>query len=210
MDIKVLLQKIVSRPLWHAKFLNTLSYLENCGAKLIAGSQHPSMVPKEILKHAAEEFRHAYYLKAQLKKIEFYGRCLPTYQRHELLGGHKAKHYLYRLNIEISRFLKEKNISETHLKEFGYLLVTYAIEKRAEQLYPLYQEVLQSMDSTVSVAGIIREELHHLAEISRELLETSANIWKRDVCQIELAHFTLWQRQTMTELAKTTYTKPHK
>lgn len=79
----------VSYPKEHARFINTLSYLENCGVKLIARSEHPIMVKKEVLKHAAEEFRHAYFLKAQIEKV--YSPSLKSYQLEELLGGYSIK-----------------------------------------------------------------------------------------------------------------------
>ena len=52
----------------HAKWLNTLSFLENCGARKIAACEHPTLVKEEMLKHAAEEFRHAHHLKRQIDK----------------------------------------------------------------------------------------------------------------------------------------------
>lgn len=185
------LSSIVSHPSTHAKWLNTLSYLENCGAKLIASSEHPTMVPEEILKHAAEEFRHAYYLKAQIHKIT--PQPLLTYQLHEILGSYSTKHYLYRLNSHISRFLiEDKNVDRLRMKEYAYLLVTYAIEIRAKELYPLYQKLLNEMSSQVSVMGIIREEEQHLQEISTELEVTPAQAWKGEVCHLEESIFEEW------------------
>ena len=53
-----LLDAIIPSPDLHAAWLNTLSYLENSGARLIAACEHPTGVKEEMLKHAAEEFRH--------------------------------------------------------------------------------------------------------------------------------------------------------
>jgi hypothetical protein len=184
MNLKESLSRIVANPDQHALFLNTLSYLENCGAKLIAACEHPTIVPKEMLKHAAEEFRHAYYLKAQIQKIVPYE--ITTYRTEELLGGFPARHYLYALNTRISAYLIHKRgVRERKLKEFAYLLVTFAIEIRAEGMYPLYQELLKSAGSPVSVISIIREEEQHLEEIRAELKGTEADAWKEDVCQLE-------------------------
>jgi hypothetical protein len=191
--IAAYLPKIISDPNLHARWLNTLSYLENCGAKLIAGCEHPTMVPKEVLKHAAEEFRHAYYLKAQIEKIS--AQACKTYQIQELLGGFAAKHYLYRLNTQISLYLKRKRkIKGERLKEYAYLLVTYAIEVRAEELYPLYQASLKAAHSPLSILSIIREEAHHLKEITEELEATEAIAWIHDVCQLEKVLFEKWQK----------------
>ena len=43
--------------------------MENAGAKKISASEDKEKVSLIILKHAAEEHRHAYYLKKQIAKI---------------------------------------------------------------------------------------------------------------------------------------------
>jgi len=184
-NFKECLEKIMSVPKLHARWLNTL------WAKLIAGCEHPTMVPKEVLKHAAEEFRHAYFMKAQIEKI--YPNALKTYQLDELLGNYPTKHYLYRLNTQVSRFLKnKKGIKGKQLKEYGYLLVTYAIEIRAKELYPLYQDLLKEKGAPISILSIIREEEQHLKEISDELKETPAIAWASEVCEIEEELYGKW------------------
>ena len=60
---------IVMHPTLHARLLNTLSMMENAGAKKIKNCEHPVLVNEIILKHSAEEARHAYYLKKQIQKI---------------------------------------------------------------------------------------------------------------------------------------------
>jgi hypothetical protein len=66
--------------------------MENCGARKIARCEHPTRVKEEMLKHAAEEFRHAHYLKQQIRKIS--GEDFDTYQLDKLLGGMLSLHYL--------------------------------------------------------------------------------------------------------------------
>lgn len=186
--LEEMLNKIVSDPSLHGRWLNTLSYLENCGAKMIAGSEHPTMVPKEVLKHASEEFRHAYYLKSQVEKV--FPEGLPTYQLAFLLGGHPAKHYMPRLNAKISRYLKYcRGMTGRRFREYGYLLVTYAVEMRARELYPLYQQILKEQGSPVSVSNIIREEEGHLLEITEQLAGTPAEDWQDEVVEIESCLF---------------------
>jgi bacterioferritin (cytochrome b1) len=53
----------------HAKWLNTLSFMENAGARKISACEDPVTVDLIQLKHAAEEHRHAYYLKKQILKL---------------------------------------------------------------------------------------------------------------------------------------------
>jgi bacterioferritin (cytochrome b1) len=91
-EIRQLLTIILSSAELHAKWLNTLSYLENCGARKIAACEHPTLVKEEMLKHAAEEFRHAHYLKCQIERISVEG--IENYSLDLMLGGIVTLHYL--------------------------------------------------------------------------------------------------------------------
>lgn len=164
------LRQIVLDPQLHAKWLNTLSYLENCGARKIASCEHPTRVKEEMLKHASEEFRHAHYLKKQIKKL--IDTPLTDYSPSSILGGFTTFHYLNTLDIAVCRHLKqEKKLSKEALKGVAYILVTYAIELRASELYPLYHEILKESSSKVAVKSILLEEEEHLEEMKMELEE---------------------------------------
>jgi len=54
----------------HARWLNTLSMMENTGAKKIKKCEHSILATEMILKHAAEEARHAYKLCKVVCEIE--------------------------------------------------------------------------------------------------------------------------------------------
>ncbi len=164
---KQLLSTIVSSPTLHAKWLNTLSYLENAGARKIAACEHPTLVKEEMLKHAAEEFRHAYYLKCQIEKVS----PIPIDDYSQLLGGYATVHYLSSLDLKASRYLKAAGLPNTAIKEAAYLLVTYAIELRAEELYPLYAATLRTASSPVTVKSIVLEEKEHLNEMRKGLTQ---------------------------------------
>lgn len=183
---RTFLPHYISENTIHAKWLNTLSYLENCGARKIASTEHPLNVSKEILKHAAEEFRHAFYLKQQIStKLGIY---LPSYQFDLLLGGWETVHYLDRLELEILRQIK-KTLPSFHisvLRQYAYLLVTLAIELRAAELYPIYQEYLVEMQSPVSVRSILLEEKGHLEEMIQEIKNCAIQeSLITSVCEIE-------------------------
>jgi hypothetical protein len=166
--LEPLLIKIISSPSLHAKWLNTLSYLENCGARKIARCEHPTQVKEEMLKHAAEEFRHAYYLKQQIKKLS--QDNFDSYRKENLLGSTSSLHYLHALDIAASRFLKKTTgLQGGDLKNIAYLLVTYVIELRASFLYPAYETCLKKLGSPVHVKSIVLEEEEHLLDMQREL-----------------------------------------
>ncbi|MCH9626380.1 MAG: hypothetical protein S4CHLAM123_15770 [Chlamydiales bacterium] len=185
MDLETILDKIIQNPPLHTRWLNTLSYLENCGARKIAATEHPTLVKQEMLKHAAEEFRHALYLKQQLIKIP--SPPPADYALSTLLGGLKTKNYLNQLEVMIAR----------NYTDFLYERVTYAIEKRAEGLYPLYQNLLKKHKSKISVHSIIKEEEGHLREME-ELLPNDKS--REHVLSIEKKLFTCWLKTICAHL----------
>ena len=189
-EIKALIHPLVQDPCRHGLWLNTLSYLENCGARKIASCQHPTRVKEEMLKHAAEEFRHAFYLKTQLSRI---GQEYEDYRLSFLLGGWPACHYLNTLDIGACRYLASLGKTIREIKELSYLLVTYAIELRAGELYPIYQAALKEQKSKVQVQSILLEEKEHLEEMESELhLVREASKYIESVCQMEAGLFKKW------------------
>jgi hypothetical protein len=171
MEISNILSYIISNNKLHARWLNTLSLMENTGARKISASEDPLTVTYIILKHAAEEHRHAFYLKKQIEKTEEH--C-PTYAAQYLLAPVFSRFYLNQLDIRVCRYLKnEMNLSGADLRVAAYLLVTYAIEVRADELYPVYQEALENAGSKINVKSIILEEEGHLEEMITQLKKFS-------------------------------------
>jgi hypothetical protein len=193
MSLKSILETIVNDNTLHSKWLNTLSFMENAGAKKISASEHKEDVNLIILKHAAEEHRHAYYLKKQLEKLE--GGLCKTYKSHELLTPDHTRFYLNALDIAVCRYLKKEfGLAGFDLKFAAYLFVTYAIEVRADELYPVYQEVLTQANSRVTVKSIILEEEGHLEEMLNQLKAFSTD-WEHHaklVVKIEQEMFDKW------------------
>lgn len=182
MTLQQLLALIINNDERHAKFLNTLSFMENTGARKISASEHSETVTTMILKHAAEEHRHAYYLKKQLKKVKA-GIC-PTYAKKELIAPLESYFYLNKLDVYTCRYLKNVlGLTGTDLRYAAYLFVTYAIELRADDLYPIYQTALSQLKSKITVKSIILEEVGHLEEMTAQL-ETFSPDWELHAAQI--------------------------
>jgi hypothetical protein len=172
MELNKLLFDIIRDNKLHIKWLNALSLMENTGARKISASEDPLTVTYIILKHAAEEHRHAFYLKKQIEKIDE-GSC-PTYAAEYLLAPAYSRYYLNQLDIDVCRYLKnELGLAGNELRFAAYLLVTYAIEVRADELYPIYQEALENAGSRVNVKSIILEEEGHLEEMINQLKKFS-------------------------------------
>ncbi|RBL88735.1 hypothetical protein [Chitinophaga flava] len=189
--MEALLQHIVGHDHLHAKWLNTLSFMENAGARKISACEHPSLVDFIQLKHAAEEHRHAYYLKKQIAKVST-DTC-KTYQLHELLAAQQTRHYLHQLDMQTCRYLKKAfGLEGSQLKHAAYLFVTYAIEVRADELYPVYQQVLDQTGSKVMVRSIIVEEEGHLEEMIHQLQGFDAR-WEEHAQHVRLLEQQLFE-----------------
>ena len=182
MQLNTILSAIVNDHVLHTKWLNTLSYMENAGARKISAAEHKEEVTLLILKHAAEEHRHAYYLKKQLAKLD--ENACKTYRNTELLAPNHTRFYLNTLDVKVCRYLKQHfNLSGYDLRFAAYLFVTYAIEVRADELYPIYQEILTAKGSRVTVKSIILEEEGHLEEMLNQLREFSPD-WEKHAAQV--------------------------
>lgn len=196
--------QIIQDKVLHAKWLNTLSMMENVGARKISASEHPTKVNLIILKHAAEEARHAYYLKSQINKID--PSLCETYEPQYLLSPLKSYHYLHTLDLEVCRYLKQElQMEKEALKYAAYLLVTYAIEVRADELYPVYHQALKGSGSKVNIRFIIVEEEGHLEEMKQQLQGFSPQ-WEKHAakaCAIEGDLFNDWISQVTKEILQT-------
>lgn len=192
-EFKALLERIVVVDELHARWLNSLSMMENTGARKISKYEDPIYTNETELKHAAEEARHAWYLKKQISKLK--GQSCPDYSFPYLLAPVESHHYLNLLDTETCRYLKDKlDLSGRALKHGAYLLVTYSIEVRADMLYGIYQTALTAHASKVNVKSIIAEEEGHLEEMRRMLVGFHPG-WEAlatDVCAIETRLFETW------------------
>lgn len=196
MEFNQLLSAIINNNKLHTRWLNTLSLMENTGARKISASEDPDTVTYIILKHAAEEHRHAFYLKKQIEKIDK-SDC-PTYANDYLIAPKSSKYYLNQLDIDVCRYLKkELGLKSRELRFAAYLLVTYAIEVRADELYPVYQDELDRVSSKINVKSIILEEEGHLEEMINQLKSFSPD-WEfhaGKAVEMESRLFTQWVEQ---------------
>lgn len=206
MEFHRLLKRIVQDGSTHAKWLNTLSFMENAGARKISKCEHPVLVSQIQLKHAAEEHRHAYYLKKQISKID--PELCKTYEDQELLASIATRQYLHSLDMKACRYLQDAfKLNKEDIKYAAYLFVTYAIEVRADELYPVYQQVLTEESSRIMVKSIILEEEGHLEEMINQLNEFSTD-WKlhaENIVMIEKVLHEQWISAITEEVGKLDY-----
>jgi len=162
------LEKAIQEPELHARWLATLSFLELSGALKIASylnknlaSEKDRKAESELLQHAAEEFRHASFFHKQIEKIK------PASTQALKLCGRGSSRYLHLLDLRIARCLRK--ISYQNLNRGCYLLTTYAIEKRAQDVYGVYENLLRQNASSISIRSILLEENGHLRQIERDI-----------------------------------------
>jgi rubrerythrin len=201
MELNTILPQIIADNRLHARWLNTLSLMENTGARKISASEDPATVTYIILKHAAEEHRHAFYLKKQIEKTG--NNPCPTYSAEYLIAPAYSRYYLNQLDIDVCRYLKKDlHLSGSGLRFAAYLLVTYAIEVRADELYPIYQDALDNAGSKVNVKSIILEEEGHLEEMINQLQKFSPE-WQlhaQKAVEMETRLFEKWVSNLAAEV----------
>lgn len=197
-----LIQRILQQDHLHARWLNTLSYLENAGARKISACEDNTLVGIIQLKHAAEEHRHAYILKKQISKLA--PAACPDYSNGHLFAAVSTRQYLAMLDIQCSRYLKKAfGLKGAELRYAAYLFVTYLIEVRADELYPIYQRALSAASHSVTVKSIIAEEEGHLEEMIAQLSQFSDD-WQAHaeiLQEMEQGLFNRWVSSLESELA---------
>ena len=94
------------------------------------------------------------------------------------------------------------NLSGAELRFAAYLLVTYAIEVRADELYPIYQNALDDVNSKVNVKSIILEEEGHLEEMINQLQQFSPDwqVHAQKAVEMETALFAKWVDNLAVEI----------
>jgi hypothetical protein len=79
--------------------------MENTGARKISASEHKRKVSYIVLKHAAEEARHAFYLKKQIQKVAQIDDYA-TYDDEFLIAPFASYAYLNLLDLQVCKYLK--------------------------------------------------------------------------------------------------------
>ena len=174
-----LLEKIIPNPDIHAKWLNTLSFMENTGTTKIYKTQSASG-RQMVLQHAAEESRHALFFKKLVKR--HYGNLCEDYSRKNLLAGWNSFLYFQRLDamvhLEIQKNMS-RQLSGEEKSYIVYLYVTLLIEKRASMVYEIYENLLQHDGKGISLATVIAEETGHMSSTLEQLAKNDPDFSKR-------------------------------
>ncbi|MGQ0527695.1 MAG: hypothetical protein ACT4OY_06695 [Alphaproteobacteria bacterium] len=152
--VRNFLDRIIKNPDEHARFMNMLSMLEHMGSRKIMVSQMHKTLTEDILKHLAEEARHAYFFKRQAERMA--RRPLDGYTNDNTMSLISAQMYFGRLDAGITNRVKGED---------AYPWVSLIIELRACWLYAIYQQALQAGGVQLSLKSLLAEEDMHLTEM---------------------------------------------
>ena len=159
--VRRFLAHLCAAPPLHARFLNTLSLLEHIGSRKIMLSQRRP--GHEVLRHLAEETRHAFFFKRAAEKV---AQAPLSYESDDLLAGAHARLYMGRLDGQIGKMASG---------EAAYYYMSLLVELRATWFYRIYQSVLVQMGQPLNLTSLLAEETRHLAEMNNHLAALGEN-----------------------------------
>ena len=171
-----LLEKISSDDSLHARFLNTLSYLEYIGTRKMLKSLPSSILDKTLLDHINEESKHSLILKSLAQKM---AKKSMGFTEKEMIAGESAKNYFREIDHFSLKFSFDNPI-------LNYLYTTYAVEQRALVFYSLYNDLLKKKAFSFSLSSILNDELKHLDFVLNEIKSKDFN-WENNLDEIN--HF---------------------
>jgi hypothetical protein len=183
-----ILHTIVATPELHACWLETLSHLELQGAKKIMNFLPNKFPSIDLLQHAYEETRHAYFFK---KKVSGVCKLQPSQER--LLGAGFCQRYVHIVDLSVSKCLKARlNKDLLEFKTACYYLSSYIIEVRALEIYKTYNKIIKQNNISWNLNSLIAEESQHLSTMHRWIL--TKNDLKENLNAIKIAEQKIYMR----------------
>ena len=167
------LERITSNTSLHARFLNTLSYLEYTGVRKMLKSLPSSILNKTFLDHINEEIRHSLFLKSLAQNLD---KKSLSFKDHELLAKSTASHYFQ----EVDHYGLKFSFSNSVL---NYLYTTYAVEQRALIFYSLYNDILKKKNFPFTMQAILNDEKNHLDHVLKKIQKMDP-FWDKNLEEI--------------------------
>ena len=168
-----ILEKVISDNWLHARFLNTLSYLEYIGSRKMMKSLPRQVLDKSFLSHINEEIRHSLLLKSFAQKL---AKKNLAYKKKEMVAGSSANQYFQEVDHYSLKFAFSNPL-------LNYLYTTYVVEQRAVVFYSLYNEILQKKYFSFSLRAILKDEKQHLKDVEQHI-KTLDSFWESHIDEI--------------------------
>lgn len=179
--IELMLDHIIDDSALHARWLNTLSFLEHVGTRKIHKTQDSMKMTDMVLRHASEEARHAHFFKRMAERID--PSLTDSFDFRFMVSGFSAYKYFQKLDSMVEKYFLDRITDRRERAYVCYLYVTTLIEERAGWLYPIYEDRLQKKKSDITLSTVIGEEERHLSDMYTELARMD-DLWEE-----RLAHF---------------------
>lgn len=210
-SLRTPLKAIIADDRLHARFLNSFSYLEYRGARKMARALESEDIDDDVLAHAMEEARHALYLKKMAMKIG--GTEFKYYRPQTLLSESAIKRYIHELDSTAGAVILQAH-EPRHARKAVYHFVTWLLEVRAIALYEIYEELLRSVASPVSLRPILADEENHLTYVTGHVETLRQRYGIEAAPLVELEERLFWQswnelQQAATEAPATTSPQLH-
>lgn len=181
--MKELLKKIAQNPAIEARWLNTLSLMEHIGARKIGKTVCEDHPTEEILRHYADETRHASAFKKLANELAPKGPSLGAGGECQYLCHDEAISYFQMLDSTVTEWLTDLLKKEDPYA--NYVLVTCLVERRAMKLYPLYKKATKQKVVEEELEKIIEEETshRHVIEIALKKILAGSDLKGLDHCE---------------------------
>ena len=150
------LKNLLQKKNLHARWLNTLAFLEHIGSRKIIKSQNSYDLNLEVLQHIQEETSHAVFFKTLSLKVAP-GLC-PDFKEQHLLCGPASWNFFQSLDHFIEERVSKQNVPQN----LCYNYTTWAIEQRAISLYRHYNQLLKEHHFDFHLNLILKQEDQHL------------------------------------------------
>jgi hypothetical protein len=173
-SIPQLLTAVIQDSRLHARFLNSLSYLEYRGARKIARALRTEDIDDDVLTHAMEEMGHALCFKKLAIKVG--GEEFRLYRSPTLLAEEAIKHYFFALDQGVETMLAGLPNLSISARKRVYYFVTWLIEVRAVAVYRDYQRLLQQFGQSLSLKPILADEAGHLADVESAIAKIQQEV----------------------------------
>lgn len=194
---KKILRAIVANNACHARFLNTLSLMELCGAQKLSRLFKTLPAVDFLLEHVAEEYRHAFFLRRLANKLA--PKTSRSFSNSDVFAKAQSVFYISHLDRRIS--LQLKSWPQKSPIRLAYLLTTAAIEQRALPFYQMYQCILDEAQAGFSLKSIISEEENHLSFILQQITEEQLPKNLLETCYwLEQDLFLAWMNAVAAEI----------
>ncbi len=169
--LEAMLDRIISNPGLHARFVNTLARLEYVGVRKMLKSRRAERLDLDGLQHLLDEAVHALRLKKAAVALGAGGAAVvETFSDADTLAGEAGEGYFQALDRRAEAALAARGSAGAAARaEMNYLLTSAAIEVRAQAFYPIYERRLREHGAAFSVSAITKDEDRHLEEMSQGL-----------------------------------------